>query len=96
MGFGQESDVAFAEGTALQTGGLRCVAPTASELRVAGIVLKGEHCTLVPSCTVLKIYLGLYCRGGAGYVPLGDFVSGEGNLYFPYLSEFWNKFFFFF
>ena len=47
MGFGQESDVAFAEGITLQRGGLLCLFAIVSViLCFIGIVIEGDNCNL--------------------------------------------------
>lgn len=57
MGFGQESDIAFAEGTVLQMGRLLCLpAITPAGLCSLGVTLRGEMTT---SYMVFSLSLGL-------------------------------------
>lgn len=66
MGFGQDGDVAFAEGIASQAGGPRRAARLLRSFSGLGPCLRGNT---VPPGAVLGIYLGFCHRGGLGMCP---------------------------
>lgn len=96
MGFGHESDVAFAEGITLKIRGLLCMFYIVSVvLCFIGIVFEGRK--LQPLVLFWEYNWAFITVVGVewvieiGYMLLDGFISGEVNLCFPNLTDLGNK-----
>lgn len=89
MGFGQESDVAFAEGITLHVRRLLICLPLCLSSFIE-IVFEGNNYNLLYGLEIITGSLSFW-QGGVteiGYMLQDGFYSGEVNLYFPYLNDF--------
>lgn len=95
MGFGQESDVAFAEGIRFTNETSALFAMASALLCFIGIMLeRGNYHVWYAFENItgsLPLWQGWHRATEIGCMLLDGFSSGEINLYFTYLNDFGNK-----